>query len=164
VGNRRPAWASDIDCANWAQFFLKRIVSSRSDLRDPSPPRIPAHMDGAMLAHCRPDARHAALRRKMLAPHRRYVADLIGFLTSTSTLARLPRMATIALSSRDTAMLDEAPNIQYREVVRPPATQVDAVCGTPTVPGRCAGRGRRARLPDQAPRFPHRRRFAGSLT
>ena len=26
-GKPLPAWAGDIDCANWAQFFLKFIVS-----------------------------------------------------------------------------------------------------------------------------------------
>ncbi|MBK7471413.1 MAG: hypothetical protein IPI73_13070 [Betaproteobacteria bacterium] len=38
----------------------------------------------------------------------------------------------------------EAPKIQYREVVRPPATQVDAVRGTPTGFWSMRWAGRRA--------------------
>jgi len=26
-GKELPGWASEIDCANWAQFFLKFVVS-----------------------------------------------------------------------------------------------------------------------------------------
>jgi diketogulonate reductase-like aldo/keto reductase len=29
-GTKLPAWAADFDCENWAQFFLKFVVSHRA--------------------------------------------------------------------------------------------------------------------------------------
>ena len=61
-----PAWAKDIDCANWAQFFLKWIVSHPAVTCAIPATANPAHMDENMGARAgrMPDA---ALRRNMLA-------------------------------------------------------------------------------------------------
>lgn len=67
IGNRPlPAWAGDIDCANWAQFFLKWIVSHPAVTCAIPATANPAHMDENMGARAgrMPDA---ALRRNMLA-------------------------------------------------------------------------------------------------
>jgi diketogulonate reductase-like aldo/keto reductase len=61
-----PEWAKEFDCANWAQFFLKWVVSHPAVTCAIPATRIPAHMDenmGARLGRI-PDA---AMRRKMRA-------------------------------------------------------------------------------------------------
>jgi diketogulonate reductase-like aldo/keto reductase len=65
VRNRRlPGWASEVDCANWAQFFLKWVVSHPAVTCAIPATRVPVHMDENMGARsgAMPDA---AMRRKM---------------------------------------------------------------------------------------------------
>ena len=67
VGSRPlPAWAQEIDCANWAQFFLKWVVAHPAVTCAIPATRIPAHMDENMGAR---DGRmpDAATRRRMSA-------------------------------------------------------------------------------------------------
>jgi len=67
VGRRPlPAWANEIDCANWAQFFLKWVVSHPAVTCAIPATRNPAHLDQNMAAGLGrlPDA---ALRRRMQA-------------------------------------------------------------------------------------------------
>jgi diketogulonate reductase-like aldo/keto reductase len=61
-----PAWASDIDCANWAQFFLKWVISHPAVTCAIPATRVPAHLDENMGARLgtMPDA---AMRRRMQA-------------------------------------------------------------------------------------------------
>jgi len=67
VGRRRlPAWAAEFDCANWAQFFLKWVVSHPAVTCAIPATSNPEHMDenmGAGLGRL-PDAEQ---RRRMLA-------------------------------------------------------------------------------------------------
>jgi len=67
VGQRPlPAWANEIDCANWAQFFLKWVVSHPAVTCAIPATRNPAHLDqnmGAGLGRL-PEA---AWRRRMQA-------------------------------------------------------------------------------------------------
>ena len=61
-----PPWASEIDCANWSQFFLKWVVSHPAVTCAIPATRVPAHMDenmGARLGRM-PDA---SMRRSMQA-------------------------------------------------------------------------------------------------
>lgn len=65
AGNRPlPAWANEIDCANWAQYFLKWVVSHPAVTCAIPATRIPAHMDENMGARAgrMPDA---AMRQRM---------------------------------------------------------------------------------------------------
>lgn len=67
VGDRQlPAWAAEIDCANWARFFLKWVVSHPTVTCAIPATQNPAHMDENMGARAgrMPDA---AMRRRMLA-------------------------------------------------------------------------------------------------
>jgi diketogulonate reductase-like aldo/keto reductase len=51
VGTRRlPPWAAEIDCSNWAQFFLKWIVSHPAVTCTIPATTQPAHMDENMSA------------------------------------------------------------------------------------------------------------------
>jgi diketogulonate reductase-like aldo/keto reductase len=65
-GQALPAWAAEIDCANWAQFFLKWIVAHPTVTCAIPATRQPAHMVENMSAGAGrlPDA---AMRRRMLA-------------------------------------------------------------------------------------------------
>ena len=59
-----PGWASEIDCANWAQVFLKWVVAHPTVTCAIPATRIPEHMDenmGARLGRM-PDQ---AMRRKI---------------------------------------------------------------------------------------------------
>ena len=64
--NPIPAWAAEFDCANWAQFFLKWVVSHPAVTCAIPATRQPAHMDENMGAKdgLMPDA---AERRRMQA-------------------------------------------------------------------------------------------------
>ena len=66
-----PGWVAEIDCANWAQFFLKWIVSHPAVTCAIPATRQPGHMDQNMGAGAgrQPDA---AMRRRM----RDYIAGL----------------------------------------------------------------------------------------
>jgi diketogulonate reductase-like aldo/keto reductase len=72
VGSRAlPAWAADIDCVNWAQFFLKWVIAHPAVTCAIPATRVPAHCDenmGARLGRM-PDtamrARMAALMRAL---------------------------------------------------------------------------------------------------
>jgi diketogulonate reductase-like aldo/keto reductase len=70
VGSRAlPAWAADIDCANWAQFFLKWAIAHPAVTCAIPATRVPAHCDenmGARLGRM-PDA---AMRARMAAEMR----------------------------------------------------------------------------------------------
>ena len=59
-----PGWAADIDCANWAQLFLKWVVSHPSVTCAIPATRVPAHVDENMSARLgrMPDA---AMRKRM---------------------------------------------------------------------------------------------------
>lgn len=65
-GKALPGWARDIDCANWAQVFLKFVVSHPAVTCAIPATTSPAHMreDIGALAGRLPDA---ALRRRMAA-------------------------------------------------------------------------------------------------
>ena len=66
AGKPLPPWASEIDCNNWAQFFLKFIISQPAvTCAIPATSRVD-HMQENMgsLRGSLPDA---GLRRKMLA-------------------------------------------------------------------------------------------------
>ena len=72
IGRRPlPAWASEIGCANWAQYFLKWVVSHPAVTCAIPATRRPAHMDENMSAGVggMPDA---AARQRMQA----YVGQL----------------------------------------------------------------------------------------
>lgn len=61
-----PAWAAEIDCANWAQLFLKFIVSHPAvTVAIPATSQV-AHMEENMGA-VRGALPDAALRRRMAA-------------------------------------------------------------------------------------------------
>ncbi|HEV7915792.1 MAG TPA: aldo/keto reductase [Albitalea sp.] len=64
AGRSLPPWAGDIDCANWAQFFLKWVVSHPAVTCAIPATRQPPHMDQNMGAGQGglPDA---AMRRRM---------------------------------------------------------------------------------------------------
>lgn len=65
-GRPLPPWAGEIDCANWAQFFLKFIVSHPAvTCAIPATTRV-AHLDENMGAG-RGRLPDAAMRRRMLA-------------------------------------------------------------------------------------------------
>ena len=66
AGHALPAWAQEFDCANWAQFFLKWVVSHPTVTCAIPATRQPAHMDENMGAGRGrlPDAAH---RRRMQA-------------------------------------------------------------------------------------------------
>ena len=65
VGKRPlPAWAGEIDCANWAQFFLKWVVAHPAVTCAIPATRNPAHMDENMGARIGPMP-DAALRARM---------------------------------------------------------------------------------------------------
>ncbi len=67
VGRRPlPPWAADIDCTNWAQFFLKWVISHPAVTCAIPGTGNPDHLDENMGAGhgCLPDA---ALRRRMKA-------------------------------------------------------------------------------------------------
>ena len=49
-----PGWASEIDCANWAQVFLKWVVSHPAVTCAIPATRIPEHMDENMGAQSGP--------------------------------------------------------------------------------------------------------------
>ena len=70
VGSRAlPAWAADIDCANWAQFFLKWVIAHPAVTCAIPATRVPAHCDenmGARLGRM-PDT---AMRARMAAQMR----------------------------------------------------------------------------------------------
>lgn len=71
AGNPLPAWASEIDCANWAQFFLKFVISHPAvTCAIPATSQV-AHMNENMgaLYGALPDP---AMRRRMI----RYVESL----------------------------------------------------------------------------------------
>ena len=59
-----PAWAREIDCANWAQFFLKWVVSHPSVTCAIPATRQPMHLDENMGAG-RGQLPDAAMRRRM---------------------------------------------------------------------------------------------------
>jgi diketogulonate reductase-like aldo/keto reductase len=64
-----PSWASEIDCNNWAQFFLKWVIAHPAVTCAIPATRVPAHLDqnmGARLGRM-PDA---ALRRRMADHYR----------------------------------------------------------------------------------------------
>jgi len=63
-GRPLPGWASEIACANWAQFFLKWVVSHPAVTCAIPATRQPAHMDENMGAGRGP-LPDAALRQKM---------------------------------------------------------------------------------------------------
>ncbi|HEX5629920.1 MAG TPA: aldo/keto reductase, partial [Usitatibacteraceae bacterium] len=65
-GKPLPGWAREIDCANWAQVFLKFVVSHPAVTCAIPATSNPAHMRENMgaLAGRLPDA---ALRRRMAA-------------------------------------------------------------------------------------------------
>jgi diketogulonate reductase-like aldo/keto reductase len=65
-GKALPPWAADLDCASWAQFFLKFILGHPA-VTCPIPATAnPKHL-ADNLAAARGRFPHAALRRKMLA-------------------------------------------------------------------------------------------------
>jgi diketogulonate reductase-like aldo/keto reductase len=67
IGSRQlPAWAGEIDCANWAQFFLKWIVAHPAVTCAIPATRNPAHVDQNMGAGAG-RLPEAALRRRMQA-------------------------------------------------------------------------------------------------
>ena len=63
-GRALPSWAAEADCDNWAQFFLKWIVSHPAVTCAIPATRVPAHLDENMSAGLGrvPDAK---LRRRM---------------------------------------------------------------------------------------------------
>jgi diketogulonate reductase-like aldo/keto reductase len=65
-GKPLPSWAAEIDCANWAQFFLKFVISHPAVTCAIPATRNAAHMreDIGALAGRMPDA---AMRRRMAA-------------------------------------------------------------------------------------------------
>ncbi len=66
AGRALPAWAQEFDCANWAQFFLKWVVSHPAVTCAIPATRHPGHMDENMGAG-RGRLPDAAQRRRMQA-------------------------------------------------------------------------------------------------